>query len=743
MQSELLEPEVKQNDRFDLGQGYCLHLPRGPRRPGDLYHQGTLSKRVNLADKAERRLLVVELLQKAISQTRLAEVLNLSRQTLHNYRESYRLFGVTGLLHGYSPSDSQSEELQRRLHVTQRRPGSKARELEALRRAQKAQTPATGQDELAWDGEAAATYVLEETPLEAVGRSEQPAAEARPEENPPPTQSLAGPTSTDAAPAQEIELPYAANHGWEACRYAGIFPVLAVLVSQAPWLQRLFRLFGNGWRLFMVFVLMAVRNIRSIEQLKHERHQEAGRILGVGRLPALDTLWCWFHDVADLQRSGELLKAFFADQLRCGLVGARLWFTDGHLLPYTGQDKVHAAWSTQRSMPMPGQTNLVTCDEQGRVVYFDIQEGRGDLRARILALGDWAREQLPGTPPVHVFDREGDGLGFFSALVRRRTPFITWEKNADQERLMALPAADFTDSIQVNGTGYRLLEQTKPCSYKPAVDRDTGTVEPEHQFNLRRVVVWNLRTDHRASVLCWDGELAWSAQAVAAGMLGRWGASENTFKHIKARHPYHYRPGFALSPSDKQDIANPRIKALAQQIASAQKLLSKLYKKLTKTQPHLNRDGSERSNSPHRRMTEAIAKGEAELVRLKSDKAQLPERVDVAGLADYRSFKAIDNEGKNLFDFVTASVWNVRRQLLDWLVESYARDNDRVDLLYAIFNCHGWIRSDDRWVVVRMEPLQQASRRSAQEHLCRKLTGLGARIPGGKWLRVEVGESPL
>jgi 20S proteasome alpha/beta subunit len=43
-------------------------------------------------------------LQKAISQTRLAEVLNLSRQTLYNYRESYRLFGVTGLLHGYSPS---------------------------------------------------------------------------------------------------------------------------------------------------------------------------------------------------------------------------------------------------------------------------------------------------------------------------------------------------------------------------------------------------------------------------------------------------------------------------------------------------------------------------------------------------------------------------------------------------------------------------------------------------------------
>ena len=112
-------------------------------------------------------------------------------------------------------------------------------------------------------------------------------------------------------------------------------------------------------------------------------------------------------------------------------------------------------------------------------------------------------------------------------------------------------------------------------------------------------------------------------------------------------------------------------------------------------------------------------------------------------MTDHRSFKAIDNEGKNLFDFVTASVWNARRQLIDWLEASYAKDSDRVDLLYAILNCQGWIRSDGRSVVVRLEPLQQPARRAAQEQLCRKLTGLGARISGGKWLLIEVGDSPL
>jgi len=27
----------------------------------------------------------------------------------------------------------------------------------------------------------------------------------------------------------------------------------------------------------------------------------------------------------------------------------------------------------------------------------------------------------------------------------------------------------------------------------------------------------------------------------------------------------------------------------------------------------------------------------------------------------------VDNEGKSLFDFVTANVWNARKQMVEWL----------------------------------------------------------------------------
>ena len=327
-QTELVTPEVTPIGHFDLGRGYVLHLPLGPRRQCDLYFQTHLIKRVNLADKSERRFFIVELLQKDLNQTRVAEVLNLSRQTLHNYYESYRMFGITGLIHGYSPSQSKSDDAQRRIHVKQRRPGSKARELEAMRRAEKAQIPTVKQDELAWDGPAEAIYTLQETAIETVLPSS-------PVQN---TTPLPEPTETSSTPelslpttvAEELtvldashtnvsaivaisdtnhdtnqsdkvtpsplttnekvsKVPYADNHGWEVNRYAGIFTMIMVLVAYAHWMLRIFRLFGDGWRIFMVFVFMAISNIRSMEQMKHHRQDELGRLLGLKRLPALDT----------------------------------------------------------------------------------------------------------------------------------------------------------------------------------------------------------------------------------------------------------------------------------------------------------------------------------------------------------------------------------------------------------------------------------------------------------------------
>ena len=195
--------------------------------------------------------------------------------------------------------------------------------------------------------------------------------------------------------------------------------------------------------------------------------------------------------------------------------------------------------------------------------------------------------------------------------------------------------------------------------------------------------------------------------------------------------------------SERQEIANPAVKDMQGLIRRLQKRLNSLRERLGKAKEALNKNGSPRQNSRRERLKQDIANKEAEVERLQREKRELPETVDVSALEDYKSFKRIDTEGKNLFDFVTSSVWNARKQMVEWLRPVFDNDNEVVDLFYAITDCHGWIKSTPSEVIVRLEPLEQPRRRAAQEQLCRKLTGLLAQTPTGKWLIISVGKSPI
>ena len=488
----------------------------------------------------------------------------------------------------------------------------------------------------------------------------------------------------------------------------------------------------------MVFLLMAARNIRSIEKLKNVRHREAGIVLGLKHLASKPKLWQWFYSVSDQGRSISLLSDYFRYQICSGLVGLQIWFTDGHLLPYTGKHTVHYSYNTQRRMPVPGQTSMVTCDQHGRIVGFEIHEGKGNLKQYILNLGDRYNDDLPCSP-VMVFDREGSTNSFYSKLVLAGSPFVAWQKNINTEQLAAIEDCKFDEPFEFNGKSYKVFEDEKIITYCPSEGTEIG----QHCFKLRHIFIWNQSSKRKTCALAWTGDTKMSTIDCASAILHRWGASENTFKHTKERHPLHYHPGFKLVESDRQEIKNPALKQKADQIKIIKKELKKLYKKLSKAKEVLNKDGSPRENSVRERIKNEIDNYEAELDKLNAEKKALPEKVDPSTLEDYKSIKKIDNEGKNLFDFVTASVWNARKMMVNSLRSFYSQDYEVVDLFYAIADCHGWIKSTKTEVIVRLEPLQQHSRRMAQEELCRKLTNMGTQMPNGKWIKIEVGESPI
>ena len=652
-----------------------------------LYHNDILIKTADLADKVAKRFFVVEAVELGATKTRLADVLNISRQTIHNYLEIKKHFGLEGLIRNYTPSKGETLRQNREAHAPEGLKGNKARQLEQMRKEERERL--NTQAELPFGDR-----ILD---LE--------------------------------------DQPFSEKHGWEATRYAGVFTYLITLIHINDWVRMTSSFLGSKYKLLFTFILMVAKNIRSIEQLKNIRGREAGLILGIRNLPGKTKARIWLYSACKMEAAHQMWSHFTLQQVRSGLVGTWQWFVDGHLLPYTGKNKVHQAFNTQRGMMVPGRNNIVACDSSGRVVDFEIQDGKGDIRNYLISLGvKWKAEVTPG--PVMVFDREGYGGNFFYKMNLAEVGFVTWEKNVDANKLKALDEELFTGKFSLNGKLYRVFEGDKEFVF----DVDD---EKSESLTLRRVYIWNVSSNRRTCALSNVSTDKMDTEQCAMAILNRWGASENTFKHMGDKHPFNYQPGYSFTESQNQEIANPEVKEIKTKSSRIKAKLSALYKKLSKSKEAVNKDGRTRKNSVRQNVLSQVKEKEAEVEILKGKAKQLPEKVDISWLEDYTCFQRICDESKYLFDLVTASVWNARKQMVEWLLPLYENKNEYVDLFYAITNCHGWIRSDNKKVTVRLEPLQQPSRLAAQKQFCRKLSQMRVVTPAGKLLQLEVGDSPL
>ena len=670
-----------------VGHRLYLKFKDDSETQATLYHNDVLIKTADLTDKVAKRLFVIEAVELGATKIRLADVLNISRQTIHNYMEIRKHFGLEGLIRNYTPSKGETLRQNREAHADEALKGNKARQLEQMRKEERERL----------DTQA-------ELPF--------------------------GDRTLDPE-----DQPFSEKHGWEATRYAGVFTYLITLIHLNDWVRMTSSFLGSRYKLLFTFILMIAKDIRSIEQLKNLRGREAGLILGIRNLPSKTKARIWLYGACKLEVARQMLSHFTLQQIRSGLVSTWQWFVDGHLLPYTGKSKVHKAFNTQRGIMVPGRNNIVACDSSGRVVDFEIQEGKGDIRNHIINLGIKAQKEInPG--PVMVFDREGYGGDFFYEMTRADVGFVTWEKNVDVNKLNALDDELFTGTFSLNGKSYRVFEAEKEfiCN----VDG-----EKAESLTLRRIYIWNVSCSRRTCALSNVASDRMDTEQCAMAILNRWGASENTFKHMEDKHPLNYQPGYSFTESQNQEIANPEVKEIKTKASGIKAKLVALYKKLAKSKEALNKDGSTRKNSVRENVLSQIKEKEAEVEILKGKANQLSERVDISWLEDYTCFQRICDESKYLFDLVTASVWNARKQMVEWLLPLYENKNEYVDLFYAITNCHGWIRSDNKKVTVRLEPLQQPSRLAAQKQFCRKLSQLRVVTPAGKLLQLEVGASPL
>jgi len=255
-----------------IGANLSLVFNRRNKHLVTLKNRDVIVKKVDLSDKPAKKLFVLDAVALGATKSRLADALNISRQTIHNYIESQKRFGAAGLLGGYNPNMGKNLAEHRRLTQHKRIQGNKAVILAEERKAKRIENQKKQQE---FDFEFGEKAVFKD------------------------------------------EQPFNSLHDWKFTRFAGIFLYLIVLISKNQWLKLVMGYFGSAYKIFLVFLLMTTRNIKSIEQLKNIHQKEAGLILGLNKLPSIKGVWQWFYAACDMRRSIFLCESFFKQQLRC------------------------------------------------------------------------------------------------------------------------------------------------------------------------------------------------------------------------------------------------------------------------------------------------------------------------------------------------------------------------------------------------------------------------------------------
>ena len=522
-------------------------------------------------------------------------------------------------------------------------------------------------------------------------------------------------------------------HDWQKSRYAGGLIFSTILEKNWNFTAVFAGVYGKLVNVFLLLAQMLIHGIKSVEQLKAVNSRELGVVCGLERAPSRTTFSTWLHAAAEKAQALVLIKQFFVNQIKAGLVSCYILYADGNFIPYSGKARVHKGYFTQRRLAMPGQTNIFFHDATGRIVYFQLAEGNGDLRQAIEEISAEVKNHFQEEiAPLVVSDRGSWGVEHFDRMSPHR--LLTWEKHTNVAAIQALPAGWFSEPIIVNDHRYRFYEFPEKQTYW----NDDKTIS----VALRRIVIWNVDSNRRP--VCVSNDTLEDSVFLGQAMLGRWGNSENGFKYMAERFNPHYIPLLqATEESKNQEIDNPIYKELETQKQHINRSLQKNANHLATLAEAYNHDGSVRANSKRQRLLGERTTLESKLAALAEKFQTTPARTTLAEATHGKeTFKVIAREGKNLFDLVQAMVWNARRTLIDMLRNHYHDERDVVNLLDHISRCHGWIKSTPEAVHVRLEPLDRPRYRAAQKELCASLNNLQARLPNGKILKFSVGTAP-
>ena len=508
----------------------------------------------------------------------------------------------------------------------------------------------------------------------------------------------------------------------EAVPGAGVLLALPALLDQGllevgeEVYGRLSKGFFGLRSVLLTFALMALRRIKTPEQLTEHAPGELGILLGLDRVPEVKTLRRKLREMGERQLARTFTRRLTERWAKAEPKELALLYVDGHVRPYHGRTHVLPKHHVQqRGRPMPGTKDFHVNDRRADPLFFVTAEATEGLLAMLDATLLPEVRRLVGLRRrvTIAFDREGWSPKRFATWKDQGFDVLTYRKGK-QPRWRETSFADVTGTVGGEKVEYRLAERTVKLSNGLSVREIRRLTDDGHQTAV-------ITTADALPLL-----------AVAHRMFSRW-RQENFFRYMRHEFALDHLCTHEVEPADpKRLVTNPERKRLEGRLRAVRATRTTLVEQRLNLAPGKTvRIGKERMDEDG--LDVLMQQRAAEAARLAERVTALPKHVSVDQVLASDQVVQLERERKVLVDALKLTAYRAETSMARLVAPFFERHEDEArKLLKSIFDSTADLIPDARArrLTVRFHGLASPRATRALGELCALVNEQDTVYPG-------------
>jgi hypothetical protein len=489
--------------------------------------------------------------------------------------------------------------------------------------------------------------------------------------------------------------------------------------------------------LFLLWALMALARIPSLEQLRYVAAGEWGNLLGLDRIP----------EVRTLREKLKLLCTEVGRAARWNAALAQEWiaqqepqpqglafYVDGHVRVYHGElTKLPRHYVARERFYLRATMDYWVNALDGQPFFYINQEvDHGLVQAMREEVLPWlranvqvsaehqARMEADARVPrfTVIFDREGYSPELFLELQKERIAAITYHRYPKGD----WPVEEFREQAVKLWGGETVW--MKLAERETHVGKRPGLAVRE----VRRLAA----DGHQVSMVSTNGLGDAAAQATA--LMARW-SQENFFKYMREHFGLDALVQYGTEEIPATvTVLNPAWRELDRQVRQqyAQWKRYREWQSSTSMNQPLSCPAVRQYEQQQGQLQEYIEQIERSLNELKEKRKATPRQIAVKDLPPEDRFTRLRRERKQFLDTIKMIAYRAETAMAATVREKLARLDDARALLRQIYQTEVDLIPDlsDKTLTVCLHHLTQSAHDTAVRHLCEELTATETIFPG-------------